>query len=159
MNQPSGLHRPTFTALVKKHGWTRGAELGVDKGILFGMLLRECPELQLIGVDTFPNRERSHRAFELSESTQQRGWLMTMTTREASTLVADGSMDFVFIDADHSEFAVADDITCWQPKVKKGGWLGGHDYSHKFPGVVKSVDRFFGPKVQEWPGHIWGVWQ
>lgn len=155
----SGEHRHALVDLVKSYHWYRGAELGVDKGILFGMLLRECPSLQLLGVDTFPDRERSRRVFELAETHVGRAMVLEMTTREASHHWPDGSFDFVFIDADHCEFAVADDITHWKPKVKPGGWLGGHDYSRKFPGVIKSVDRFFGPKVQHWPGHVWGAWQ
>lgn len=159
MRPRPGLHRPTLVQLVKKYGWYRGAELGVDKGILFGMLLRNCPDLRLVGVDTFPNYTRSKGALDAWEQYRQRCELLKLTTREASTRFDDGFFDFVFIDADHSEFAVADDITHWKPKVKPGGWLGGHDYSRKFPGVIKSVDRFFGPNVQHWPGHVWGIWQ
>lgn len=151
------LHRETFTALVKEQGWTKGAELGVDKGILFGMLLKAVPDLTLIGVDLFPDRYRSRKVFELA-SEYPRASVYEMTTRDASEYVSDESLDFVFIDADHAKNSVAEDITYWQPKVKKGGWLGGHDYSEKFPGVIASVDRFFGPKVQQWPGQIWGVW-
>lgn len=152
------VHRERLVALVQEHGWRKGAELGVDKGILFGMLLRECPELFLIGVDTFPNPDRSRRAFELAQTHRPRAGLLTMTTREASHSVPDGEFDFVFIDADHSERSVTEDIFDWKPKVRAGGWLGGHDYSRKFPGVIKAVDRIFGTRVQELPGAIWGVW-
>lgn len=154
------VHRETFTALVQQHGWTRGAELGVDKGILFGMLLRDCPALSLIGVDTFPDAARSHRVPKLAADFSARATVLATTTREASAVVLDGSLDFVFIDADHSEAAVRDDIACWQPKVRSGGWLGGHDYQpRKFPGVVRAVDAAFGKRAQFWPGTIWGVWQ
>ena len=152
------VHRERLAALVREHGWTRGAELGVDRGILFGVLLRDCPNLQLLGVDTFPDRERSKRVFELAVKYADRASVMAMTTRVASKLVPDGELDFVFIDADHSERSVTEDIFDWKPKVRQGGWLGGHDYSRKFPGVMKAVDRIFGTRVQEYPGTIWGVW-
>ena len=152
------VHRERFAALVREHGWTRGAELGVDRGILFGVLLRDCPNLQLLGVDTFPDRERSKRVFELAVKYADRASVMAMTTRVASKLVPDGELDFVFIDADHSERSVTEDIFDWKPKVRQGGWLGGHDYSRNFPGVIKAVDRIFGTRVQEYPGTIWGVW-
>lgn len=151
------VHRETFTALVKKNGWTRGAELGVDKGILFGMLLRECPDLHLIGVDTFPDRERSKRVPLLVEGFPTRASVMAMTTAEASRMVSDGLLDFVFIDADHSYAAVVDDIARWRPKVKPGGWLGGHDYSPKFPGVIQAVKEAFGDGFTVYPGTIWGL--
>lgn len=152
------VHRETFTALVKQQGWTRGAELGVDKGILFGMLLRDCPDLQLVGVDLFPNQERSHRAFQLEIAYRDRASLKVMATRDAAATIENGSLDFVFIDADHSDEAVTEDIALWRSKVRPGGWLGGHDYSRKFPGVIRGVDRAFGGQVQQWPGSIWGVW-
>jgi predicted O-methyltransferase YrrM len=152
------VHRETFVELVKQKGWTRGAELGVDKGILFGMLLRTCPDLTLIGVDTFPDRERSRRVFDHEKAVGKRARVMQMTTTQAINHVDDGSLDFVFIDADHSEAAVTEDIYNWRPKVKKGGWFGGHDYrTRRFPGVYAAVKKAFPDGVQEWPGNIWGV--
>lgn len=47
---------------------------------------------------------------------------------EAANRYADGSLDFVFIDADHEESAVMRDLLAWWPKVKAGGILAGHDY-------------------------------
>ena len=38
------------------------------------------------------------------------------------------SLDFVYIDGNHSNDSVKEDIACWMPKVKKGGVLLGHDY-------------------------------
>lgn len=151
-------HREALTGLVQSHGWTRGAELGVDKGILFGMLLRECPNLHLIGVDIFPNAERSHRVPQLVAQFSPRASLLSMTTYEAAQAVEDGSLDFVFIDADHSYEAVRTDIAMWRSKVRPGGWLGGHDYSPKFPGVIKAVDQLYADRLQTLPGAIWGVW-
>lgn len=36
--------------------------------------------------------------------------------------------DFVFIDGDHAEKNVKEDIATWLPNVKKGGIFAGHDY-------------------------------
>jgi predicted O-methyltransferase YrrM len=131
----------------------------MDKGILTRALVLSCPNLLLTGVDVFPDRQRSRRVFELAESYQDRLIVLEMTTREASAKVPLSFLDFVFIDADHSYEAVKDDIACWAPKVRSGGWVGGHDYHpRKFPGVVKAVDEAYGKRVQHWPGTIWGVW-
>ena len=150
-------HREVLTALAKGHGWTRGAELGVDKGILFGMLLKNCPDLHLIGVDLFPDRLRSHRVFDLAKQYADRVTLIEGDTVASAAQVEDGSLDFVFIDADHSYEAVRRDIDAWRSKVRAGGWLGGHDYNRKFPGVVRAVDFVFGKKVYTLPGSIWSV--
>lgn len=150
-------HREVFTELVSSRGWKRGAELGVDKGILFHQLLRTCPELHLIGVDVFPVEERRERVLGIADKFMNRCNIFQMTTHDAADHVCDGSLDFVFIDADHAEPAVKDDIARWTPKVRSGGWLGGHDYNKKFPGVVRAVDKAFGKHVRQWPGSIWGV--
>jgi predicted O-methyltransferase YrrM len=60
----------------------------------------------------------------------------------ASKLYKDESLDFVFIDADHTVEAVLNDIHHWFPKVKRGGHIAGHDYFND-PGVQKAVRTFF----------------
>ena len=152
-------HRAVLVDLVKSHGWTRGAELGVDKGVLFNMLLTGCPRLTLIGVDTGLVEKRVANVQSIVEDFPSRASFRQMTTHEAAATVDDGALDFVFIDADHSKAAVAQDIADWKPKVRKGGWLGGHDYNTNFPGVITAVNRAFGKRLKTWPGSIWGVWQ
>lgn len=55
----------------------------------------------------------------------------------AAARFADTSLDFVMIDADHEEAAVAADIRGWLPKVKPGGLLAGDDYG--YAGVAAAV--------------------
>lgn len=43
--------------------------------------------------------------------------------------VPDQSLDFIYIDGDHSYEAVKKDIVAWIPKVKIGGVISGHDFS------------------------------
>ncbi len=66
----------------------------------------------------------------------------------------DGTLDAVFIDADHSEEAVSLDISAWWPKVKPGGILAGHDFD--WPGVRAGVaDRFpIGKESQYGTGEV-----
>lgn len=49
------------------------------------------------------------------------------TSVEASKDFADGSLDAVYIDAEHDIDNVRADIRTWKPKVKKGGFVCGHD--------------------------------
>lgn len=152
-------HRDVIVRMALTHRWKTGAELGVDKGILFHMLLSCCPELSLLGVDLGLRSDRRAKCEGIATKYADRAKFLVASTHEAAGMVPDGAFDFVFIDADHSETAVTEDITDWTPKVKKGGWLGGHDYNNKFPGVVAAVDRAFGSRVQRHAvGSIWGVW-
>lgn len=92
-----------------------------------------------------------------------------MSSGAASYLYENGSLDFVFIDANHEYSAIAADIDAWLPKVKKGGIIAGHDFC-AWPGfgVMQAVlERF--PRVEIWRGekgmgdqqmkpHYWPVW-
>lgn len=64
------------------------------------------------------------------------------TSLDAANRYLDRSLDFVFIDAAHDYDNVKADIEAWFPKVKKGGYIGGHDYSMDWPGVVQAVNEF-----------------
>ena len=60
----------------------------------------------------FPSRAKVVRNFSL----------------EASRLVPDSSLDFVYIDGRHDLAGVTEDLTAWWPKLCPGGLLGGHDW-------------------------------
>ena len=67
-----------------------------------------------------------------------------MTSVEAAKTYEDQSLDFVFIDADHSYESVKEDIIAWFPKVKYGGIISGHDYHMGAPGVMIASNELFG---------------
>lgn len=54
--------------------------------------------------------------------------LLRMLSEEAAPLFKDGSLDFVYIDANHKREMAAQDIALWWPKVRHGGVLCGHDF-------------------------------
>jgi predicted O-methyltransferase YrrM len=74
--------------------------------------------------------------------------------------IPDHTLDFVFIDADHTYEGVCADIKAWWSKVKQGGALCGHDAAHpNFPGVSKALDDIFTPDGWElFDDHVWRVW-
>jgi hypothetical protein len=48
----------------------------------------------------------------------------------------DDFFDFVYLDGNHSEVMVAQELRAFWPKVKKGGLLCGHDFEDRLiPGV------------------------
>lgn len=65
------------------------------------------------------------------------------------------SVDFVFIDADHSLDSVTKDINAWLPKIRENGIIAGHDYFNPC-GVKKAVDKIFGDSVHFY-GSCWYV--
>ncbi len=83
------------------------------------------------------------------------GW-----STEVAASVPDGTLDMVFLDADHSYEGVRDDIAAWLPKVRKGGWIGGHDYgndepAYDFSGVKRAVDVAFWEGVEVDKNYTW----
>lgn len=144
------------------HSDTVAAEVGVWRGQMSERLLAILPRLTLHMVDLWlPGTENGSwlrsgskmaaepratveaalaRCEALARQYAPRAHMVREASASAAARFADASMDLVFIDADHSQLAVAADIQAWRPKVKPGGWLGGHDYgSPRFPGVKDAV--------------------
>jgi hypothetical protein len=59
---------------------------------------------------------------------------------QAASMYSDASLDFVFLDAAHDYDNIKADIIAWLPKVKKGGWIGGHDYTWN-EGIRRACDE------------------
>lgn len=142
----------------------RGAELGVSTGSLSRRLLVR-KDLHLTMVDTwgeyrpgFVESDDYHGGLTAEEQQRHYGSAMAVTrfaedrvtilkkdTVEAAKEVDDASLDFVFIDADHTYDGCRLDIEAWAPKLRPGGLLSGHDYAHpEYPkwGVKRAVDEF-----------------
>ena len=61
-----------------------------------------------------------------------------------AVVIPDGSVDGLFIDADHSPESVAEDLDRYISAVKPGGLIGGHDYAPgHYPGLCEVVDARF----------------
>ncbi len=68
--------------------------------------------------------------------------IIRKSSLSAFILINDNSLDFVFIDGDHSYKAVKEDISLWVTKVKNSGFFIGDDYHISSPGVIQAVDEF-----------------
>lgn len=167
INTPATWRNTFIVWLVQQMGWTRGAELGVWKGDTYLHLLNHCPDLTLYGVDLWAPQpghqgpedwvEWDHVAHEKrvrdgAISHGPRAKILKMLTGEAAEHVDDGSLDFVFIDADHSTQGVTDDIKTWAPKLNEEGWLIGHDID--WPSVREAVDALL-PGYEIGPNVVW----
>lgn len=65
---------------------------------------------------------------------------------DAARDFADGSVDFLMLDGDHSYDAVRDDIAAWLPKMAPRSIISGDDYG--WPGVTRAVTEAFGDRAQ-----------
>jgi predicted O-methyltransferase YrrM len=154
-----------------------GAWLGRSTAFLARAIIRSGKDIRLDVVDTWEGtpgeavyepmlRRYSGQArnvlpvfLDFMEQAGVRGVInpMMMNSVEASRKFTDRSLDFVFLDADHSYNAVRADLTHWFPKVKLGGLFAGHDYTNTFaPGVARAVDDFFQGAAEVW-GTCWVV--
>jgi hypothetical protein len=66
----------------------------------------------------------------------------------------DSFFDLVYVDGDHSYGHVIEDITLWLPKLKKNGYMSGHDYGTK-DGVYLGVNSIFGKPDVVFSDYSW----
>lgn len=149
------------------HGYRNGAELGVAEGRFTLFMLAMLPQLKIRSVDLWapqPDNQgpetwadwKHDKNYERLKTICERDYpgrvnLVRDWTHKAALDVADGSLDFVFVDADHSYEGCRDDIVNWTPKVRKGGIIAGHDIH--MDGVKKAVEET--GRYQEFSDHVW----
>lgn len=137
-----GHSRADIGTICKELGLTTGAEIGVYKGEYTKQLLDKG--LKVYGIDPWKafwgqgrTQNRQDRQDFLYGHTQRyldeyikngQCELIRKTSTEALKDFKDGSLDFVYIDGDHTFAHAAHDIYYWSKKVKKGGIIAGHDY-------------------------------
>ncbi|MDE3797601.1 class I SAM-dependent methyltransferase [Sinorhizobium meliloti] len=158
------------TAILKRTpAHAKAAEIGVLIGVLSEFLLRSRRDLKLLMVDSWAPAEQQPEQYKLTGDTHashdlarvrrhrqeaearvkrftDRATIMPVTSLVAAEEIAGASLDLVFIDADHSYEGVKADIAAWLPKIRTGGWIGGHDYRNPDPRFRFGVDR----AVDEW---------
>jgi hypothetical protein len=68
--------------------------------------------------------------------------IIKMFSSEASKLFSENSLDWIYIDANHSYKECKNDLNIWFSKVNPCGIIGGHDYDSNFPEVIRAVNEF-----------------
>lgn len=130
-------NRDDFPEFFQDMGYKVGVEIGVWKGE-FGKTLAKSG-LKLYGVDPYLYYEDSvmygkqsviEDAYKTAEKVlaPYEYTIIRKTSMEAVKDFDDESLDFVYIDGNHSFKYVAEDICEWSKKVRKGGTISGHDY-------------------------------
>jgi len=67
-------------------------------------------------------------------------------------------LDFCYIDANHSYKYVKNDIKLYYPKIKQGGYIGGHDFHINAVGVIRAVLEFVDENKLELEGYPRDWW-
>ncbi|HZH28108.1 MAG TPA: class I SAM-dependent methyltransferase [Azospirillaceae bacterium] len=121
--------------------WTTADALNFDKYLTQEMPLYpggdpnlglELCYAMVEGLGREDNRVRIHRGLSVEMAKQ----------------IPDQSLDFAYIDADHTYEACLDDLRAFEPKIKEGGLLMGHDFYEMHAsdtpafGVIGAVEAF-----------------
>lgn len=136
------------------------AEIGVATGSFASEILSVCEPSVLHLVDAWrfipgpyeadPTNRTDHvREAEYLDVKARLGCdprvvLYRMLSKGAARLFSEGSLDAVYLDADHTKGGIRSDLELWWPKVKSGGILAGHDYTVREPFIQVK------PVVDEW---------
>lgn len=176
LNSENWFGYPTFYNEVAQKKYKVLVELGTWKGHsiihLAKKLQEQDYEFELYGVDLFENslihqiegnnylsnqvpllwdiynkNLENAKVRHLIKDIKNSSW-------EASSNFEDGSVDFLFIDADHKYESVVKDINFWLPKMKKGGMISGHDFYQTTAGVRRAVEELI-PDYSIGSDHIW----
>lgn len=118
-----------------------GVEIGVDEGKYSEIICEANPQMKMYGVDPY-ELYRGYTEYETAEELKKayeeaknclskfpKYIFVNKSSMDAVKNFADGSLDFVYIDANHADPYITWDIEGWSKKVKSGGIVSGHDYT------------------------------
>lgn len=161
------FHRDDLAKLFAELGMNKGAEIGVAEGNYSEVLVRANPNLELLCVDPWhaysgnpQNKSKEKNEYAYNEAKRKlagtKARLVMKSSIDAVRDVDDGSLDFVYIDGNHSFDFVMFDLIAWSKKVRSGGIMAGDDYYFLDPkrwgaGPVEAVQAYTSAhKISPW---------
>ena len=141
-----GLDRKRLMHHYSDHGLIQGAEIGVDRGRFSEYILKHT-DCTVLCVDPWRWKLRGESRYNSTvrrlEPFKTRARIIRRDSFDAVHEIADESLDWVYIDGDHTFDYVMTDIIWWSKKVRYGGMVSGHDY-YRFRrgGVIPAVDIY-----------------
>lgn len=166
-NQKYFYWKPTYDFMVSFLNNNQELRVGCEVGVCGGQnikhILENCMSVKkMYGVDSyskdnwdmkdFINVEKEFGSFDglyheakiMLGQFGNRVEIIRKSSKCAALDFNDGSLDFVFIDAGHEFDDCYNDLISWYPKVKKNGFIIGHDfYNNACMGVTKAVLKYF----------------
>jgi len=167
-----------INVFITQFNWKIGVEVGVKEGENIFQIAKNNEKIKIYGVDPYKVQEENTlyekkigevRKFNIrsydddSLNMIRRKMLQESlyfpnlkiiidTSVNASKQFDRESIDFIFIDGDHSYESVKNDIECWEPIVKENGLIMGHDYN--WGNVARAVGENFN-EVWILPDNVW----
>lgn len=134
-----------------------GCEIGVKEGINLRYFLDQIPNIEKVyAIDPWlsydPGKDWGiitqievdgwkNKAFDLLADYSHKVNVLELSSIDAVAHIPDNSLDYIFIDGDHSYQAVSTDVRNYWSKVKTGGIFAGHDWNWTNE-VQKTVNEF-----------------
>ena len=134
-----------WTRFVGETGAATVAEIGVYRGQFAAKLLDGCPGIATYYmIDPWRNLADWNKpanktdevfekfyaeAMERTDAHEAKRVVLRGTTTEVIDQIPDGSLDFAYIDGDHTLRGITVDLIKVFPKIREGGWIGGDDFS------------------------------
>lgn len=148
-----GFQREDVSKIMNLMGLRRGAEIGVAAGYHSEIICQNIEGHELLCVDFWdtswskPLESQARKRLAPYDAT-----IVKATSMEAARDIPVGSLDFVYIDANHTFDFVMEDLITWSRKVRKGGLVAGHDYDRAhLKGVISAVDAYTKVhRIEEW---------
>ena len=134
-----GWKRADLYRYFNELGFKVGAEIGVFRARNAREMFRQIPGLKLYGIEPFGDQPSSTRhktvpryeRNEKSTKVRMKGLDFTLIKNFSEVAVQEipyNSLDFCYIDSDHSYDYAMLDIILWTRRVRPGGIVAGHDY-------------------------------
>lgn len=130
-------------------------EVGSFSGVSSRVLSLHCKTLYCVDSYHWPETKQAELMFDAILPDYPNIKKMQMFGKDAATFFKDGFLDFVYIDADHTYEAVVADINDWKGKVKKGGYIAGHDFY--MDDVARAVRDCLGEPLELFSDSSWVI--
>jgi len=137
---------------------TLNFRVGVEVGVAFGKyarrIMRNNPGMTLYGIDPWVQYQgyndyqkkgtydRMLKEIEETVKAYPNFKVIKEFSVDAVKRFKDNSIDFVYIDGNHSHESVLEDMEIWTPKVRKDGIVAGHDFTNRLPAVKRAVMEY-----------------
>lgn len=163
--------------IINENNYTIGVEIGVAYGGHSESILKNTSIKKLYGIDPYLNYDEYESDGQCKEQKmmddiydfvtkklsfyENRYELIREMSHNSVKNFLNDSLDFVYIDGNHSEHYFKQDINDWYPKIKKGGVICGHDYEHYlFPEITEYINSFaksLNLELKNLGTHVWMI--